>query len=230
MKVYAFIPIKNNSKRLPKKNFLKINDKKLYEIVLNNCVKSDCFDKIIISTNSNEIIKNSNKIIKNNNKINVIPREKYLNKKKTSVADISINLINKFNLKKNDIFFVIYPTAILINNKIIKNSFREFQSKKLKSMISVQRYISSPFKALKFKKNFLKPIFNKDIFKQTNKEYYFSDGGFYWNKVGHFKIYKNFYPKKLNPYILNYNQNVDLDDYNDLKRLKDIIKLSNIKF
>ncbi len=226
MKVYAFIPVKNNSKRLPKKNFLKINGKKLYEIVLDNCIKSNCFDKIIISTNSNNIDKKN----KYNNKVAVTLREKYLNKKKTSVADISMNLIKRFNLKKNDIFFVIYPTAILINNKIIKDSFDKFKSRKAKSMLSVQKYICSPFKALKIKKNSLAPIFKKDIFKQTNKEYFFSDGGFYWNEVSNFKRYKNFYPKKLNPYVLDYYQNVDLDDYNDLRRLKDIIKLRNIKF
>ena len=226
MKVYAFIPVKNNSKRLPKKNFLKINGRRLYEIVVNNCIKSGCFDKIIISTNSKKI----DKKIKYNNKVTVAIREKFLNKRNISVADISVNLIEKFNLRKNDIFFVIYPTAILINSSIIKDSFNKFKSKKTKSMLSVQKYLSSPLKALKIKKNNLVPIFKKDIFKKTSKEYYFSDGGFYWNEVSNFKKYKNFYPKKLKQYVLNYNQNVDLDDYNDLIRLKEIIKLRNIKF
>ena len=224
MKVYAFIPVKDNSKRLPKKNFLKINGRRLYEIVVNNCIKSGCFDKIIISTNSKKI----DKKIKYNNKFTVAIREKFLNKRNISVADISMNLIEKFNLRKNDIF-VIYPTAILINSSII-NSFNKFKSKKTKSMLSVQKYLSSPLKALKIKKNNLVPIFKKDIFKQTSKEYYFSDGGFYWNEVSNFKKYKNFYPKKLKQYVLNYNQNVDLDDYNDLIRLKEIIKSRNIKF
>ena len=58
-----------------------------------------------------------------------------------------MNLIEKFNLRKNDIFFVIYPTAILINSSIIKDSFNKFKSKKTKSMLSVQKYLSSPLKA-----------------------------------------------------------------------------------
>ena len=225
MKVYAFIPAKKKSVRLKNKNFLKISNKPLWEIVATNCLLSNCFDKIIVSTDKKNL---RLKFI--DNKIVLDNRPKYLSKKNSTVADVSNYLIQKYNIKKNDIFCVIYPTAILINHKIIKKSFLKFKKENLKFLMSVQKFRTSPIKALKKKGKFLEPIIKKSILKQTDKNFYFSNGGFYWYQVSYFFKYINFYPKEISGFLLSNNQNVDLDDLEDLKSLKNIIKSNNIKF
>jgi N-acylneuraminate cytidylyltransferase len=57
MKNFCFIPIKENSKRVHKKNFQKIGGKKLYEITIEKAISSKCFDKIFVDTDSEEISK-----------------------------------------------------------------------------------------------------------------------------------------------------------------------------
>lgn len=55
MKTACFIPIKENSERVPGKNFRVLNGKKLYEYIVEHVLEAACFDDIYIDTNSNEI-------------------------------------------------------------------------------------------------------------------------------------------------------------------------------
>ena len=56
-KSICFIPIKKHSSRIKKKNFKKIGDLSLYEILLNKMLKMrNDFDEIIVDTDSKEII------------------------------------------------------------------------------------------------------------------------------------------------------------------------------
>ena len=225
MRIYAIIPAKNKSRRLKNKNFLKFSGKSFYEIVAKNCLLSKCFDKIILSTdrkNLNFKLKNKKLIIDN--------RPKSLSSRSATVAQVTNYIIKKYNFKKNNIIFIIYPTAILIDRSIIRKSFLKFKAKKMKYLMSVQKYQNSPIKALKkFGKLYI-PIFKKKILDQTDKNYVFSDGGFYWYKVSYFLKHLNFYPKEINGFVLTKYQNIDLDDNEDLNNLKKIIKLKNIKF
>lgn len=55
MKIACFIPIKENSERVPGKNLRLVNGKKLYEYVCEHVNAADIFDDIYIDTNSKEI-------------------------------------------------------------------------------------------------------------------------------------------------------------------------------
>ncbi len=225
MSIYAIIPAKNKSRRLKNKNFLKFSGKSLYEIVAKNCLLSKCFDKIILSTDRKNL-----KFKLKDKKLIVDNRPKTLSGKSATVAQVASYIIKKYGFSKKDVFFIIYPTAILIDGNIIRKSFLEFKKKKMKYLMSVQKYQNSPIKALKKFGKLYNPIFKKKILEQTDKNYVFSDGGFYWYKVSYFLKYLNFYPKEINGFVLTKYQNIDLDDKDDLSALKNIIKLNNIKF
>ena len=53
--IICFIPIKEKSKRVVRKNFQKIGGKKLYEITIEKAIQSNCFDEIYVDTDSLEI-------------------------------------------------------------------------------------------------------------------------------------------------------------------------------
>ena len=125
MSIYAIIPAKNKSIRLKNKNFLKFSGKSLYEIVARNCIISKCFDKIIISTDRKNL-----KFKFKDKKIIINNRPKTLSSKSATVAQVTSYIIKKYGFSKKDIFFIIYPTAILINGNIIRKSFLEFKKKK----------------------------------------------------------------------------------------------------
>lgn len=55
MKIVAMIPARLGSNRLKKKNLLKINDETLVSLCLNKCIRTQCFDKVVLNTESSEI-------------------------------------------------------------------------------------------------------------------------------------------------------------------------------
>ncbi|MBT8320950.1 MAG: acylneuraminate cytidylyltransferase family protein [Eudoraea sp.] len=58
MKIVALMPMKGNSERVPEKNLKPFRGRPLYQIVLNELVKSKYIDKIIVNTDS-KVIENS---------------------------------------------------------------------------------------------------------------------------------------------------------------------------
>jgi pseudaminic acid cytidylyltransferase len=62
MKILAILPAREKSKRIKNKNLLKIRNKSILQINLNNLRKMKIFDKIIISTESKKIKKLAKKI------------------------------------------------------------------------------------------------------------------------------------------------------------------------
>lgn len=55
MRVACFIPIKSNSERVKGKNFRVLNEKKLYEYIIEHVIEAAVFDDIYVDTNSQEI-------------------------------------------------------------------------------------------------------------------------------------------------------------------------------
>jgi N-acylneuraminate cytidylyltransferase len=62
MKTACFIPIKANSERVPGKNLKLLNNKKLYEYIIEHSLMAGCFDDIYVDTNSQEIKEHANKL------------------------------------------------------------------------------------------------------------------------------------------------------------------------
>lgn len=54
MKTACFIPIKQNSERVPGKNFRPVGGVPLYQIIVTKALESDCFSTVFVDTNSDE--------------------------------------------------------------------------------------------------------------------------------------------------------------------------------
>ena len=88
--------------------------------------------------------------------------------------------------------------------------------------MGVSQYNYSPLKALNydnFSKNYY-ALFKNRVMDQTDKNYYFSNGTFYWGKVLTFKKEKSFYSKRLGIYEVPQNEVADIDTIIDWKLLK----------
>lgn len=88
-----FIPIKQNSQRVPRKNFRLFNNAPLYKYVLRKFNKHDVF----VDTDSHEVIQECKKD-KTLSHVHAFFREKDLVGDKTSVCRIIENFIEKFNV------------------------------------------------------------------------------------------------------------------------------------
>tara|TARA_B100001559_G_C16400682_1_gene575622 strand:- start:172 stop:822 length:651 start_codon:yes stop_codon:yes gene_type:complete len=133
MKIVAIIPIKSNSKRVKKKNFKKIHNIPLYQIVLNKVKKSN-FDEIYVDTDSDVIKKFC---VKNN--IFVIDRIKKLSKDNANGNDL-LNYHSK--LVKADLYFQIFITAPLLSIKSINSCIKLLKNNSNDSILTVNRIYS----------------------------------------------------------------------------------------
>lgn len=112
MKTVCIIPIKSNSKRVKRKNFIKINGKPLYTILLSK-IKKCKFDEIFVDTDSAEIKKYCK-----TNKINIIERIPKLLKDSANGNHL---LIHHSKIIKADIYFQAFVTSPLLKVKTINS-------------------------------------------------------------------------------------------------------------
>ena len=118
-KVVAIIPIKKNSKRVKKKNFITINNKKLYEYLLEKLHHCN-FDEIYIDSDSSEI----EKYVKKHG-FNFIKRKPFLARDNANGNDL-LNYHSK--IIEADMYFQLFITAPLLSVKTINNCIEKLKS------------------------------------------------------------------------------------------------------
>ena len=208
----AIVPARSNSKRLKNKNFLKINNKSLTSIVVENLFSTGIFDKIIVSS-ENENAKLNLPL----DKCSFHLRKASLAKDTSTVVDVCIDILKIEELKTVKEFLCIYPTAININPKLIINSYNFFNNEQedCDYLMGVSKYNHSPFQALiKNNSDFLEPLWPDLCFKQSQefKDTFVSNGSLYWAKSESFLKDKSFYGKKMKGFLVD---NIDINYYDD---------------
>lgn len=114
MKIACFIPIKENSERVPGKNLRLVNGKKLYEYVCEHVKAADIFDDIYIDTNSKEISFYANEM-----GCNVIERKPELALNSANGNDLLNYHYELYPMY--DYYFQLFATAPYLQPKTIKD-------------------------------------------------------------------------------------------------------------
>lgn len=133
MKTACFIPIKANSERVPGKNFRMLNEKKLYEYIIEHVIEAQCFDDVYIDTNSEEI-----KRYALNKELLVIDRIEALAQNSANGNDLLVYHEKKY--PQYDYYFQLFATAPYLQPESIRNCFE--------ALVTSQEY-DSCFTALK---------------------------------------------------------------------------------
>jgi len=120
MKTVVIVPIKSNSKRVKRKNFKKIYDKKLYRFILDKLKKTN-FDDIYVDSDSEEIRKYCKK-----NNFKFIYRLPKLAKDNANGNDL-LNYHAK--IIKADLYFQIFVTSPLLKISTINKCIRILKTK-----------------------------------------------------------------------------------------------------
>lgn len=128
MKIYAIIPIKHESTRVPGKNFRLMNGKPLYYWIIKTLLGINEINKIIIDTNS-PIIKSDLSKHFNMKNIIIYDRPKHLWSGNTPTNDLLINVINSLNLDA-DYYLQTHVTNPLLKAETIRKAINEFLEKR----------------------------------------------------------------------------------------------------
>ncbi len=207
MRTVAIIPIKSNSKRVKNKNFKKIYNIPLYQIVIKKVIKAN-FDEIYVDTDS--------KIIKRfcvKNGVQIIDRLKRLSKDDANGNDL---LNYHFKIIKADLYFQIFITAPLLSIKTMNKCIELLKRKKNDSILTVHK-IYSWFWFKDKPVNYIPKVLPRS---QDAKPIIQETTGLYGITYKSLKKYKSRIGKKPIFFDVPRHEALDLDTYEDFVELK----------
>ena len=216
-KILAIIPARSGSKGLVDKNIKKLNGKPLIAYTIEATKKSNIFDQIIVTTDSEEYATISRQYGAE------VPflRPSKLSLDNTSSMDVIIHVLDE--LKKQgkvyDCFMLLQPTSPLRTKDDILNSVKMMFDKNANSIVSVCEVDHNPLWSNTLDQTLSLDEFIKEdgnIRRQELPTYYRLNGAIYLSNTNSFLENKTFYKKSF-AYIMSKQNSVDIDDELDFK-------------
>ena len=155
--IYFVIPTRKGSKGFPLKN------RKLIDFTLSE-IPSKFHEKAIVTTNDEEIIKKIS-----NTKIKILKRKSELCGDDISIRDVMIDVVEKFQLRENDIIVMLYVTYLGRKFEEIMKIVNYFLKKKVKTLTCCVEPKSHPYLCL-YKKSVNKgeQVIKHDLYRRQD--------------------------------------------------------------
>ncbi len=219
--IVCLIPARKGSKRLKNKNIFNFYGKPMISHSIEVAKDSKIFDEIYVSTNCK---KTANIAKKYGAKVPFIRPEKISNDKSTDIDVLKHFLeYNKKKNKKINFICYVYPTNPLLKVITIKNSFNKLVRLNAQKVLTISKYEYPIQRALNINKKgqitFREPKY-KNYVSQKLKTFYQDATQLYWYNLKKIKNFNNFEKFKTYGFELKNTDFVDLNDKNDLKKLK----------
>ena len=211
----AIIPARGGSKGIKKKNLRKLNDLSLIEITLREILRSKIFDKVILSSDSQEILEHGRAI-----GVDALKRPKALALDNTPSEKAITHVLSKYTKRyKINNVGLFQPTSPLRDFKDIRNSFNEFQVNKNSTLISVCPIDRKYLKLLYKDKQKISPIKTNFPFmpRQDLPSTFLPNGAIYYAKVNYFLKYESFFSRNMGLFEMDSDKSLDIDSEDDLK-------------
>lgn len=225
MKNVAIIPARSGSKGLKDKNIKFLNGKPMIAYTIEAAVKSEVFETVIVSTDSEEYAEISRKY----------GAEVPFLRSETNSSDIasSWETVKEVieNLKKKgceyETFALLQPTSPLRDYKDILMAYKYMEEKRAEAVVGVCEAEHSPLwcntlPQSKSLQNFQRFDINKN--RQRLEPYYRINGAIYLSKINTFLENENIYTCKSYAYVMSKMHSIDVDDDMDFKMAQFLIQ------
>ena len=215
MKKIAIIPARSGSKGLPNKNILMLGNKPLIAYTIEAALKSNEFERIIVSTDSLEY-----KYIAEKIGAEVFMRSEELSNDKASSFVVIEDVLKKIGTTI-DYFVLLQVTSPFRNENHIKESIKLFEDDIDKNdfLVSMQKSDKSS--------SLIKPIYDNGTLEEYNIDYsnysrqkydeYHPNGAIFIGKVKEYLEQKHFFGKRSKAYFMNKEDSIDIDDSLDFE-------------
>jgi pseudaminic acid cytidylyltransferase len=219
----AIIPARKSSKRIKNKNIINFFNEPIIVKTLKQIKKTKIFDKIIVTSDSNKILKISKKY-----GAETFLRKKNLSGDKVPVLKVINDVLKNIKLKVNYVFYF-YPTSVFIKKKYLAESIKILKKNKNTMILSICEFPHPVERSLIMNsKNEIKFKNLKNKNKQTQffqKSFY--DVGQFGGATKEYFLKKNTNSKKIKGYILKDYEACDIDNPEDIEKAKFLFR--NIK-
>ena len=219
MKSIAIIPARSGSKGLIDKNIRLMNGKPLIWYSINAAIESNCFDEVMVSTDSERYAK----IAKECGASVPFLRSTNNSSDKADSWDVVREVLSKYKElgKEFDTVMLLQPTSPLRMAKDILESFFILKEKNARSVVSVCETEHSPLWCNTLPDNecldgFLRPEIIESVGRQSLPTYYRINGAIYLTKVSD-DIGTDLYSDTGYAYIMPREKSIDIDTELDFK-------------
>lgn len=221
----AIIPARGGSKRLPRKNILDLNGKPLLTWSIEAGLKSKYIDKVIVTSDDDEILEVSKKI-----GADIIKRPKALANDTATTFDAIKHTIE--NIEKYDYIILLQPTSPLRTQKHIDEAIEELFVKNANAVVSVCEMEHSPLWSNTLPKdNSLSNFIQTQIKNQRSQDletYFRLNGAIYICSIKHLLSEKTFFIKNnIFAYKMSRENSIDIDEKIDFELAKLYMKEIN---
>ena len=216
MRKIAIIPARSGSKGLLNKNILNLCGKPLIAWTIEAAINSNCFERIIVSTDSKEYGEISEKY-----GAEVIYRSEETSSDTASTYDAIKEIFSRIDTHKFDYFALLQPTSPLRTEEHILESIELFETnfETKSTLVSVtEAHTSSAL---------IKPIDNSLSLEKFDLDYsnyarqkikeYEPNGAIFISKIDYYLENKHFFGKNGIAYIMDRESSVDIDDNIDFE-------------
>lgn len=221
MKVLAIIPARGQSKGLPRKNILPINNRPLIYWTINAAQRSQIIDRVILSSEDEEIIG----VAKTLGCDVPFTRPQCLATDEAQSIDVVLHAIDE--LSGYDFVVLLQPTSPLRTGVDIDEAFRHMKSLHASSCVSVCEASESPYWMYVINKDgHMKSVLSSQSITQRQKlpPTYILNGAIYIANVDWLKKNKNFLADGCVPYVMPKNRSLDIDTIQDFQAFKDMVE------
>ena len=222
-KIVAIIPARAGSKRIKDKNIVSFNGKPMIKRTLDVVKKCKYIDQIVVSTDSKKILRIAKKEGVNTPFLRSTAYDDQSSIHKATL--VAIEQSEKY-FGKSDIVIQLMPNCPLRKLKTLNLSIENFFKKKNNSQISFFEYgFSNPRWAHEIKNKKMLPSEKKNLTKRSQdmNKLYCPTGSIWISKIDTLKKYKTFYSPSYGYFIMNFEEAIDIDTYEDLTIAKKFV-------
>lgn len=217
MKNIAIIPARGGSKRIPKKNIKDFNGKPIISYVIEVALASNIFDEVMVSTDSDEIAEIAKAygaevpFLRSESASNdFATTAQVLNEVISSYEAVNFNFENAC---------CIYPTAVLLNQEVLKKAFQKFNEGNFDTLLSVLKFSYPIQRGLREENDKLKMVWPENKYKRSQdlETIYHDAGQFYFFKTKEFREKKELFTDNTGYVLLSEYEAQDIDNLEDWK-------------
>ena len=224
--VIALIPARGGSKRIPNKNIRLFVGQPIIAYSIRAAQETGLFDRIIVSTDSQEIAR----ISKEHGAEIPFIRPTELADDFTGTDEVVLHAISWFQNQTITVKYIccIYATAPFIQPEYIKKGFELLREEQATSCFTVTTFPFPIFRALKInEEGKLQMVYPKYLHTRSQDLpiTYHDAGQFYWADVEKYVIEKRFYSENAVPIIIPRYLVQDIDTVEDWKRAELMYKV-----
>ncbi len=220
----AIIPARGGSKRIPRKNIKEFCGKPMIAYSIEAAKKSECFERIIVSTDDSEIAN----VAKQYGAEVPFIRPDDISDDYASTLDVIAHAITELNLPKNTNVCCIYATAPLISSRKLVEGLTIFNTSDLDYVFSATEFSYPIQRAFKLSNNGHVEMFQPECFDSRSQDLekaYHDAGQFYWGNASAFLHKTPIFGNTSIPIILPITQVQDIDTPDDWRLAEMLFKV-----